>query len=363
MKMTIDIVPAKLRKYVGMRPPIVDPIQRAEHMAFNLITECLAPIESPFVRISRNGVMLCDATEAYLYDPAKKFGFISKPYKRGTRQVLEDYIDSVIKPGMDDAEKAIALSQSMHYDLPARHTKVKPFLYGESDEDTVLKGGGHCSCRGRLLSALCQVLGIPARPAMMWVWTDRAKDPETFLGGHTVAEVFLGGRWGFFDPQHHLYCRTHNGSFRSIAEIRREPALFTDMPKAEVERMQAVGYGEAEAKSGLNTFEYYWHKNFDPRCTISISRHDVNARYEGRWCWATNDFREKQGQEMAALRVFLRGLAERGELTDEVYYMNLNQLRRRFGLTGPLQSFAGETSWEPVPSPKAPRVKRPAAVA
>src|SRR5690348_5964444 len=76
MQFTNDIVPAALRPYAGMRPPIADPIQRAEHMAFNLTTECLAPLESPFMRIARNGLMLCPATEAYLYDPAHRFGFI-----------------------------------------------------------------------------------------------------------------------------------------------------------------------------------------------------------------------------------------------------------------------------------------------
>lgn len=347
MRMTIDIVPPQFRKFVGMRPWIEDPVQRAEHMAFNLITECLAPLTSPFMLIARNGMMLCDATEEYLYDPRHKFGHTPRAYTKGTRQILEDYIDAVTEPGMDDVQRAIALSQSMHYELPRRYPKVPIFLYGESDEQTILKGGGHCSCRARLLCALCQVLGIPARPALMWVWIDQSTRPEAQRGGHTVAEIFLGGKWGFFDPQHHLYCRTHDGSFASIAEIRRNPSVFTDMPASVVEEMVPVGYGDEPERMGMNLFEYYWYKNFDPRCTISISRHDVNARHQGRWLWATPEFRHRCAQETQQIKPLIRGLAERDELTPEVYYLNLAQFRARFDLRGFVDTFAAGMNWAP----------------
>jgi hypothetical protein len=326
MKMTIDLVPPRLRKYAGMRPWLEDPFQRVHHMAFNLITEILAHEDTPFGRIARNGLLLNEETADFIYKG--DFGFIPKPYVKGSRPLLEAYIDSVTTPGMSDGEKVIALCQSMD-SLKKRFPPVPCFLYGESDEQTLLKGGGHCSCRGRLLSALCQVLGIQARPAMMWAWVD-PKEPDKLLGGHTVAEAYIDGQWGFFDPQHHCYCRTHDGSFPGILQIREKPELFLDMPAEEVARMKPHGYpGFAEGRA---VFEYYWYKNFNPLCPISISRHDVNEPYLGVWNWATPDFRQRQNHDYDESKAILLGMAARGELTERVYRMNVDEFRQHAGI-------------------------------
>ncbi|MBI2194275.1 MAG: transglutaminase domain-containing protein [Planctomycetes bacterium] len=242
---------------------------------------------------------------------------------------------------MTDAEKVIALSQSMDT-LKRRFPPPPAFLYGESDEQTLLKGGGHCSCRARLLCALCQVLGLEARPAMMWAWADPAK-PDVLLGGHTVAEVYLDGQWGFFDPQHHLYCRTHDGSFPGMARIRKNPELLCCMPEAEVTRMKATGYPSATEGEAL--FRYYWYKNFDPRCPISISRHDVNEPYVGPWNWATAEFRQRQQHDYEQFKKVLFAMAARGELTESVYRMNVDEFRRFAGITdGQLVSWSSRRS-------------------
>lgn len=326
MKMTIDLVPKHLWKYAGLRPWIEDAQQRAQHMAFSLVTELLAEEKTPFGRIARNGLMLNEETRTLLDG---SFGYLARPYVRGSRPVLETFIDSMVTHSMSDAEKVIALSQSMD-SLKKRFPPPPAFLYGESDEQTLLKGGGHCSCRGRLLCALCQVLGLEARPAMMWVWVDPAK-PAVLLGGHTVAEVFLDGQWGFFDPQHHLYCRTHDGSFPGIARIRENPELFYHMPAHEVARMKPKGYHGATEGEAL--FRYYWYKNFDTRCSISISRHDVNEPYVGPWNWATTEFRQKQEHDYEQFKKVIIPMAERGELTEEVYRMNVDEFRRHAGIT------------------------------
>lgn len=329
MQMTIDIAPASLHKYVGLRFEIQDQLQRAEHMAFTFANECLSGADTPFGRMSRNGMLLCEATRAFLYDG--DFGKVNEPYKRGTHLVLEGYIDSVISPGMTDGEKAIALSQSMHFDLVKRYPKVPVFLYGESDQETLLKGAGHCSCRARLLSAMCQMIGIQARPVMQWTWRDRTgPHPEQLMGGHTVAEVLIDGHWGFFDPQHHLYCMDGTGRFYSVDEIRRSPEVFTRMPESVTKAMEPVGYGEAQGE--MSVFEYYWKKNFDPRCPTQISRHDVNAPYRGGWFWATPEVREKQRRDTARHLAVLQELAREGKISDAVYQMGVEAFRVAFGI-------------------------------
>jgi hypothetical protein len=335
MQMTIDITPEPLRKYVGLRFHLQDQYQRAEHMTFTLANECLTGSETPFGKVSRNGVLHCDETRAFLYDG--DFGFVHTTYRQGTHPLLEQYIDSVIKPDMNEGEKAVALSQSLLFDLVARYPKCPVFLYGESDQETLLKGAGHCSCRARLLCALCQMIGIQARPVMQWAWRDPARDPEQLLGGHTVVEILIDKRWGFFDPQHHLYCTDGAGRFFSVDEIRRSPEVFTNMPPSVIELMKPVGYGAAQGDQSV--FEYYWYKNFSPRCPIQISRHDVTAPYEGGWFWATDVVRQKQRRDTARHAAVLHELAKKGQITDAVYQMGVDEFRRTFGiLDGELSS-------------------------
>jgi len=329
MNMTLDFVPPEYRRFVGLRPDLSGQWQRADQMSLTLSSVCMAPSDSPHMRVARNTLLLCPQTEAYLYDG--DFGFLETPYRPGAAPLLESYIASVIKAGMSDGDKVVALSQSIMYDLPRRYPKVPIFLYGESDEQTILKGGGHCACMARLLCSLCQVLGIQARPALMWLWYDREKDPNKILGGHTVAEVLIDGRWGFFDPQHHLYCRTGDGRFHSIRDIRRDPDLFTKMPGTITDPMEPRGYGADQGS--MTVFDYYWYKNFNPQCPISISRHDVNAPYNSRWNWATPEFRDKQRKDYARHRKILSDLAAQGGITDSIYGMSLSEFRGQFNIT------------------------------
>ncbi len=329
---TIDLVPDHLRPYAGFRYETDDQRQRASQMSFTLMTECLAPGYTPFGRISRNGLLINDETRELLYGPDSDFGHIRRPYRKGQSVLLERYIDSLITPGMSDGEKVIALSQSMYDELPRRYPKVPTFLYGESDEQTLLKGGGHCSCKGRLLSAMCQMIGLQARPAMMWVWYDRDKNPDKILGGHTVAEVLIDGQWGFFDPQHHLYCQSADGRFHSIDDIRRNPELFTRMPDSITQPMDVVGYNPQDM-GDMNTFEYYWYKNFNPHCPTQISRHDVTEPYVGKWTWSSAQRFENQAHDMALFRAILDDLASRGELTNDIYRLSNMEFRQRFNIT------------------------------
>jgi len=331
MKLTKDIVPAEFRKWVGRRPYLEDQYQRAEQMAFTMINEGLARPGSPFWQVSVNGLLLNDQTADYIYNG--DYGKTDLNYKPGTYPVLEAYIEELTTPDMTDKQKVIALAQSMHYYLPKKYPKVPVFLYNESDEHTLLKGGGHCSCRARLLTALCQIMGIHARPIMQWAWTDREKDADKILGGHTVAEVFLDGEWGFFDPQHHLYAMTEDGRIPGCWEIRQNPEVFTKTPKHIEDQIEPHGYGADQGD--MSVWEYYWYKNFNPKCPIQISRYDTTVPYSPGWLWATPELRERQQHDFGQLREVLNGMASRGEITDEVYLMGKDEFAEfaKFGQT------------------------------
>lgn len=329
MQLTRDLVPAAFRKYVGRRPYLADQHLRAVQMAFTMTNEGLARPGSPFWQVSVNGLLLNDETYEYIYNG--DFGKITNTYRRGTHPVLEKYIDSLITAGMSDREKIITLSQSMDQHLIKCYPKVPVFLYNESDEHTLLKGGGHCSCRARLLTAMAQMLGIQARPAMQWAWIDLQRDPNRLLGGHTVAEVYLDGKWCFFDPQHHSYGLIKGGEILNLWEIRHDRERYVKGSLAVHEQIQPVPY--QNTPDGMNDYEYYWYKNVQPGCPIQISRYDSTQPYQSAWLWATKELREGQAHDFAQLRDLLLGMADRGEITDELYAMSKSEFERHMGLT------------------------------
>lgn len=339
MRMTIDLVPEAIKPYVGLRFRVQDPWQRAEQMRFSFANECLCGSQTPMGLMARNGVLLNEHTYDYLYNG--DFGKIESPYVRGTHPLLERYIDSLTTPAMSDAQRVIAVSQSMLHDLPRHYPPPPAFLYGESDQETLLKGAGHCSCKARLLCACCQIMGIAARPVMQWTWRDRTTSASAakVYGGHTVTEVLLQGRWGFFDPEYHLYCADGREQFYSVDEVRRSPYLFCNMPAELVGQMNPRSFGTEQGRTPL--LEYYWGRYLDPRGPTQISRHDVMEPYAGGWFWATDEVYAAMQRDMDVNEAVLAQLAEQGLITDDIYQLNIEEFRKRFAISdGALRSRA-----------------------
>lgn len=331
MPRTIDIVPPQFRRLVGTRPPHEDPLRRARSMAFALVAECMCAPSSPHWRTTTNGLQLTAETESYIYDG--DYGCMKSPYVPGTRPLLERYVAEFIDEDMTESQKAMTLLRAAHKDaIIPRFGAVPTFLYGESDEQTLLKGGGHCSCRSRLLTALCQIAGLEARPLMFWVIDDPDGKIET-LGGHTVVEIRIDGHWSFVDPLPGLYVPRDDGKLASIRDIRNNPALLTGLDEAIKDELDL----HSQSRDGMTFVDYTAHRFFQPHVPTLIDWYETSWPYEGKWNWATPEFREKQEHDHKFLREFLRGLAESGELTDEVYQLENRALRDRFDLHDQLQ--------------------------
>jgi hypothetical protein len=323
MKMTIDIVPPDLRRFVGMRPPIDDQVHRAHQMATTLVSELLAGPQTPLGRMLRNGVFLCDATASYLYHPRRRFGFLTRSVRKGVAPLLESHVEQTISSSMTDADKAIALCQSLHQ-LPLLFGQPPCPLYGESDEQTLLKGGGHASSQARLLVALCQLAGLHARPIIFHSYPDPL-DPQLPLGGHTAAEILLDGRWAFFDPACHFYSRSPDGSFHSVIDLRIKPSLIARISTASLRAMNARTdtFGSDPSSFGKD----YARRFLQPECPTSVSRHEVNGSFNIRWTWATPEFRVSQQHDHQQFLDALLELAERGGITDTIYRMGVEDVR------------------------------------
>lgn len=330
MNVITDLVPSHLHPYIGMRPRIEAPWHRAHMLSFTSATMLLAAPCTPFAQMARNTLMLNDETQDLIYGKdGGSFGKWDTPYQSGSRPLLERYIELHTDDTMTDREKVIALNQSTA-NLPKQFGSVPHFLYGETDEETLLKGGGHCSCQARLLTALCQVIGLQARCMLMWVGP-HPDNCEKFVGGHTTTEVFLDGKWCFFDPSFHWYVIRKDGSMPTTQELRDHPEILDEMSAAQWAQIDPYNRGEENALHRLKN--EYFQKYLHPAVPLHPALHHVNGDWTPHWTFADPAFVEKRDHDWAAVKKIVFDLARKGELTDEIYQLEIEAFRERFGIT------------------------------
>ncbi|MDD4953664.1 MAG: tetratricopeptide repeat protein [Candidatus Omnitrophica bacterium] len=96
-----------------------------------------------------------------------------------------------------------------------------PFGATVVDKDTyndLIRGIAWCDQRSWGLETFLGKKGINSRMLM-------TRNPEG-ASKHTVLEVFIGGKWRFFDPFYGLAIRNDNGDLASYEDICRYPHLF-----------------------------------------------------------------------------------------------------------------------------------------
>lgn len=84
----------------------------------------------------------------------------------------------------------------------------------------VLRGGGDCADKSRLLSSLLREVGIPATMVMCF-------DPQTHMPSHTFVEAQLGsGVHMVVDPAYDLYFPKHGSGYYGLLDLRRDPSIL-----------------------------------------------------------------------------------------------------------------------------------------
>lgn len=158
-------------------------------------------------------ILYCPETRDYLYSsppPAPR-------YERGTRPILEQVVEQVTSGLSTDREKALAL---MVY---TKDLKIKSgnrdYFYGGTEEELIKKGEKYCERLARLLVALCEVAGIPARTV------------HHFIGGHETTEVYIESGWAYMDARHALVYVDKTDKLLSVREILDNREIIFDQPK------------------------------------------------------------------------------------------------------------------------------------
>lgn len=164
--------------------------------------------------LSRWQVLLCEQTVDYLYHDKI---WQRTDYEKGSRPVLEDVVNTLIKSDITQFEKAFRIVRFCR-DLYKKTDAENPYD-GGTEEELIEKGEHLCECLSRLCVALCEIVGIAGR-----IITHVG-------GGHLTCELYVDGKWGYFDPRAGIFFLKSDGNVASVYEILCNPEIIDAQPQ------------------------------------------------------------------------------------------------------------------------------------
>lgn len=169
----------------------------------------------------------------------------------------DDILAGIIRPGMSDEEKALALQaflgshEVQTHENNRRPGPSEPDMAGAPSRNAFKERAnpvlalncfycGGCQFESSNFVILARRAGLTARAIWM--------SPLGSYANHCVAEVFYGGAWHLFDPDQRVYYRDRdNLTIASYEALHNDPALVT----------RTDDNGFARAKPGNNYAERY----------------------------------------------------------------------------------------------------------
>jgi transglutaminase-like putative cysteine protease len=118
-----------------------------------------------------------------------------------------------------------------------------------------------CNEISRVLTFLCQIAGIPARPLFCFT------DPLTGMRTHSVTELFFDGKWNFVEQNTGALFMMKDGYFASTIELRDNPDIFRT---------------RSDVGAGLS----FSHASFTG--PISILPYAIDNIFQYKYPWQTN---------------------------------------------------------------------------
>ncbi len=154
---------------------------------------------------------------------------------RGNWFSVETILDSILRPGMTEAEKAIAIwgfASSIEVQCHENNRRVGPYYADEKSQPSrntykergnPVKAANSYYCSGCQLSATnCVVLLRAAGLAARAVWMCPIDEYEN----HCVAEAWYDGGWHLFDPERRaFYLESDNTTVASYETLHKNPGL------------------------------------------------------------------------------------------------------------------------------------------
>ncbi|MFC1717283.1 transglutaminase domain-containing protein [Candidatus Poribacteria bacterium] len=178
----------------------------------------------------------------------------------------DNILASILKPGMTDAEKAMAIynfTASIEVQCHENDRRVGPPFPDDNSNPSrntfkeranPVKAANHYYCSGCSLSAanfviLCRHAGLAARAVWMC--------PLGVYATHCVTEAWYDGGWHMFDPEvHTFYLEEDNETVASYEAIHKNPALAL--------RTHDGGFASTGTKSYASFYEAHYPPHVMP---------------------------------------------------------------------------------------------------
>jgi hypothetical protein len=222
-------MPAKVKPYVGMNPRIDDPWVRIGYERSRDATTAyyVKPTDAD-VRVFDGQVVLNEVTAPYLYS---KFTSTKMKVERGTYPKLDRIVDMLIGDGryLTDRMKVLKLMLWCR-DIPVRGRETKAQTAGGHEELIAVGGTDTCNEMNRVFMVMCQIAGFASRYVGHFA-SFLPDEKLTFQLGHGVAEVFVEGRWAYFDIRGKHFVWPDN-TLCSHWDLVRCPELYVRQPES-----------------------------------------------------------------------------------------------------------------------------------
>ena len=192
-----------------------------------------------------HAVLLTAETLPILYGP--EFSPTRIRYIRGARPALEAIADGLA--GSTPRARADAALQWVIDHV--RHPYLAGFVAKNrnlSEEALIASGFGWCNEQSRVFIALCEVMGIPGRMSFL--------THQNGLCGHATTEVYLDGKWAWYDVTFGVRVELPDGTlgttaelsgpYRQLAHDAYRPILAECFPKLQPFVEEEVGWKTAD---------------------------------------------------------------------------------------------------------------------
>ncbi len=217
---------------------------------------------------------LCAKTAEYIYSD---FTPTEIEYVAGSRPLLEKTLAEVVKPGMPEREKALAIMRRCRDNRDRGLAGRGCDWCGGSEEDLLKRGAIMCNEISRVFVCLCQIAGLVARVH------------SSHISGHMMAEVLTGGKWGWIDPMKGIAPVNEEDQPASAWELLQDPELFERQPKSVWDdiRPPEITFGKEERDPRNLHFSMARNRDcyFNPKEAMALGNYFVwdFAKYNYNW--------------------------------------------------------------------------------
>ena len=179
-------------------PPLVDP-------SFEGLEVAGIDLEQPM-----SAVLLCEETVDVIY--GHDFSPTRLKYTPGARPMLESIV-----AGFKGRTTRERVDEALDWVIThVRHPHIAgdtPKNRALTEEELIDSGIGWCNEQSRVFIALCEVMEIPGRISFL--------SHKNKICGHATTEIYIDGKWSFYDVTFGARVAIPDGSLGSVWELSR----------------------------------------------------------------------------------------------------------------------------------------------